>query len=423
MQMRLTDCFERTGPSELDGVPVADAVASRKFLCRLFFTGKKKPTDEETTTSFSLRCIAFREMANRCGYMSPYASTIMHFVVKYDKPRSAKEELVLCGSASNSPVAFRAVFQAWERKDRRLIHYLGQFNITIEQILYKNVHQPGFYVAAFVHTCQCYLVRPDTGPYQRAQPAHCFPGLDKDTKVVDRNDHEWLDHAGVYAVRTPEYMADQMDKFRDGVCQMQSGNFFQMNSSDLPYAVGGHISRMNFKALVVMTGLHLAAQGEEEREDYDEFEIFAVQEAKNACANAGSNYAKKFPEVCPIPAGEVEVKGTWERAFKACSERMFSDLKLRDAEAGTEKDDHEYDDMLDRESDPENTLCAVFRSNERSDVHFVGEDLFNITGVLGKVKMWDTDDWMPFREYEQRLEELYLSDRAELASRRAGLGW
>jgi hypothetical protein len=79
--------------------------------------------------------------------------------------------------------------------------------------------------------------------------------------------------------------------------------------------------------------------------------------------------------------------------------------------------------MLDRESDPENTLCAVFRSNERSDVHFVGEDLFNITGVLGKVKMWDTDDWVPFREYEQRLEELYLSHRSELASRRAGLGW
>jgi len=412
--------FAKFTPVEINKLKVEEANATAAYLTKSFYTGTTSQTESSKDDPFSLWCFTVRELMNRNAYMSAYASTICHFCMKYNLSRNVKEELVLCAAACPSPVTFRAVFHAWESKSKRLVHYLQCKGITLSKLLSDSDdnREEGDIIMAFLHTCQCFLCLPTTGPYARQQSSHSFPGRSNE-KEVDQDQFPWLSIAGLYITESREKIMEDIEKVRNCVRALHIGEFYNIPSTDLPQGIRGPVSSTNLKTLIVLTGLHLPDPTVNDgRPDYDDKESWAIQEAKWAEVNHDSNYASKFLNDC-TPKGlknwfdqhetkERHVTGNWCRAFKACTERFFADMKEKERQEGICIDeDHLRDDLLDREGDIENPLCAIYRNTPRSDVFFYGQDLFNITGCDVLVKMWETDEWIPLRQYFDQLETMY----------------
>jgi hypothetical protein len=237
-------------------------------------------------------------------------------------------------------------------------------------------------------------------------------------------DHPWLPgDAGLFKTEDVVESRLQVQKVFAAVDRMQAGKLSSMSAEEFPTGVGGHVTRMNLKTLIVMTGLHQPGPSEKDRPDYDLLEVTAVQEAKNAGINPDKKMVNKFLQNCAVHDTTERVTGSWPRAFKACADKLCGDMKEKERRLRgfSSTHDTDYEDMMDREIEGENTLCAVHRESWRSDVFFRQEDLFNITGCLTKVKMWDTDEWLKLREYKDKLKLEYRTHREQLPFIRANL--
>jgi hypothetical protein len=428
--------------AELNNLPLKEAEAAVAYLTETFFTGKTNEGNENNGDSFSMLLFTIRELMNRNAYMSSYASTICHFCIKYDLPRFVKEELVICAAACPSPVTFRSVFNAWDSAPKKLDAYLSAGGISLTDLLSNQEKEKseGHIIMAFLHTCQCFTCLPTTGPYARQQSCHNFPGM-SNQKIVDQENAPWLKHSGLFSCESQENIKDQIEKLRHCIHALHKGDYHTLQTNDLPHAIGGPVSSTNLKTLIVLTGLHLPNPDiDDQRTHYDIKEAWSVQEAKWAKVNPDSNYAKNFlkditPKGCKnwFDKGIVEPRlptGNWSRAMKCTSERFLSDIRTKDLKQGIYMEDHQRndlfdrqndidnilyalyddhlrDDLFDRENDIENTLCALYRNTPRSDVFFFGQDLFNITGCDVMVKMWNTDKWIPIRSYFDALQSRY----------------
>jgi hypothetical protein len=428
--------------AEINNLPFQEAQATAAYLSSTFYTGRTGQANESDDDSFNMSLFTVRELMNRNGYMSSYASTICHFCIKYDLPRYVKEELVLCAAACPSPVTFRSVFNAWESASKRLETYLLDQGISLATLLSRQEtgRLEGDFIMAFLHTCQCFTCLPTTGPYARQQSSHKFPGM-SDQKVIDQKNAPWLTQAGLYSCESKQNIKEQIEKFRHCVHALHEGKYYTLHTDDLPHAISGPVSSTNLKTLIVLTGLHLPnLDVNDQRTHYDIKEAWSIQEAKWAKINPDSNYATNFladitPKGCKnwFDEGVVEPRfptGNWSRGMKCTAERFLSDIKSKELDQGKHMedrlrndlldresdidnvlyalyDDHLRDDLFDRENDIENTLCALYRNFPRSDVFFFGQDLFNITGCDVLVKMWDTDEWIPLRSYFDTLQSHY----------------
>ena len=54
-----------------------------------------------------------------------------------------------------------------------------------------------------------------------------------------------------------------------------------------------------------------------------------------------------------------------------------------------------------------------------SDVFFFGQDLFNVTGCDVKVKMWNTNQWVPIRTYFDALKHPYHANISSIPYKKA----